>query len=182
MASPNFPPNNHFQPPPPPPSAKPPRHPPPPPPSAMPPRHPPPPPPHHPIKPPPPHHPIRPPPPPSPSPDNHTPVIVIIFVSFGGLLFLAFIAAAICRYIKKKKKKVVQETDLVHFKVKEEFVPGPHGLKAVKLEIEGDVPVDEVIKKNEHFGAGLHAKSSAERDNPRQMRSFFGFRPSPSSD
>lgn len=159
MASPNFPPNNHFQPPPPP-SAKPPRHPPP----------------------PPPHHPIKPPPPPSPSPDNHTPVIVIIFVSFGGLLFLAFIAAAICRYIKKKKKKVVQETDLVHFKVKEEIVPGPHGPKAVKLEIEDDVPVDEVIKKNEHFGAGLHAKSSAERDNPRQMRSFFGFRPSPSSD
>ncbi|GAY39858.1 hypothetical protein CUMW_047610 [Citrus unshiu] len=90
--------------------------------------------------------------------------------------------SAICRYIKKKKKKVVQETDLVHFKVKEEIVPGPHGPKAVKLEIEDDVPVDEVIKKNEHFGAGLHAKSSAERDNPRQMRSFFGFRPSPSSD
>ncbi|KAL9449651.1 hypothetical protein AB3S75_011551 [Citrus x aurantiifolia] len=165
MASPNFPPNNHFQPQPqpPPPSSKPPRHPPPPPPSAKPPRHPPPPPPHHPIKPPPPHHPIRPPPPPSPSPDNHTPVIVIIF---GGLLFLAFIAAAICYYIKKKKKKVVQETDLVHFKVKEEIVPGPHGPKVVKLEIEDDVHVDEVIKKNEHSGAGLHAKSSAERDNP----------------
>ncbi|KAA8546522.1 hypothetical protein F0562_002739 [Nyssa sinensis] len=121
-----------------------------------------PPPPPHPITPPPPHF-IAPPPPPHfipppppPSPDNHTIVIVIVFVSFGGLLFLAFLATALCGFIKKKKKKkTVQETDIVHvhehLEVKEAIVPGPHGPQAVVLSITDDIHVDEEIKKNEKF-------------------------------
>ncbi|XP_059631658.1 protein TRACHEARY ELEMENT DIFFERENTIATION-RELATED 7A-like [Cornus florida] len=120
----------------------------------------PPPPPH--VVPPPPPHVV--PPPPSPSPDNHSTVIVIVFVSFGCFFFLAFLAVALCCFIKKRKKKTVQETDIIradeHLKIKEAIVQGPHGQEAVVLSIDDDVHVDEVIRKNEVFGEGMHAKSA----------------------
>ncbi|KAI8531477.1 hypothetical protein RHMOL_Rhmol11G0139300 [Rhododendron molle] len=140
-------------PPPPPPAGKPPPPPPPriPPP---PPRIPPPPPPH-----------ITPPPPP-PSPDHPT-VIVIFFISFGCIFFLAFLAIAIYCFIKKtKKKNVVQEADIIHvdehLKVKKGIVQGPHGAEAVALSFEDDVHVVEEIKKNEMFVEGKHVKSTDE--------------------
>ncbi|TXG53108.1 hypothetical protein EZV62_022277 [Acer yangbiense] len=70
----------------------------------------------------------------------------------------------LCCYIKKKKRKTVQKTDIVHvdehLKVKEAIVEGPHGRQAVLLEIEDDLHVDEEIKKKETYGEGLHAKSA----------------------
>ncbi|KAE8100469.1 hypothetical protein FH972_018365 [Carpinus fangiana] len=161
----HFPPPPHtFQPPPPhpfhppPPAAKPPspsKSPPPPTPS----HHFPPPPPH--VHPPPPH--VLP-PPPAPSPNNNPTVIVIVFISFGCLFFLAFLAVAIFCCIKRRKKKEVQETEVIHFdehrKVNEVIVPGPHGPHAVILSVEDDVHIDEVIRKDEKFGEGLHAKSA----------------------
>ncbi|KAF5442028.1 hypothetical protein F2P56_036958 [Juglans regia] len=150
----------HF-PPPPPPSAKPPT------PSKSSP-----PPPSQPFA-PPPHH-VHPPPrpSPSPSPDNHPTVIVIVFISFGGLLLLAFLAAALCCYIKKRKKKTVQETDLIHFdeerKVKEAIISGPGGSKAVILTIEDDVHIDEIIRKNEKVGEGLHDMSAEGISGPHE--------------
>ncbi|KAG6626072.1 hypothetical protein CIPAW_15G021500 [Carya illinoinensis] len=120
---------------------------------------------------PPPHH-VHPPPRPSPSPDNHPTVIVIVFISFGGLLLLAFLAAALCCYIKKRKKKTVQETELIHFdeerKVKEAIVPGPFGSKSVLLTIEDDVHIDEIIRKNEQVGEGLHDKSAEVISGPHE--------------
>ncbi|KAL6311143.1 hypothetical protein AAG906_025692 [Vitis piasezkii] len=156
----NFPP---FSPPPPPPH----RRPPPPPPHINPPpppphtRPPPPPPPH--TRPPPPPHVL--PPPPSPSPDSHPTVIIIVFVSLGGLFFLAFLSVALCCFLKKRKKKMVQETDIIkvdeHLTVKEAIVPGPHGEKAVVLFVDDDVHIQEEIRKNEKFGQGhLHGKSA----------------------
>ena len=146
----NFPP---FSPPPPPPH----RRPPPPPPHI----NPPPPPPH--TRPSPPPH-TRP-PPPSPSPDSHPTVIIIVFVSLGGLFFLAFLSVALCCFLKKRKKKMVQETDIIkvdeHLTVKEAIVPGPHGEQAVVLFVDDDVHIQEEIRKNEKFGQGhLHGKSA----------------------
>ena len=127
------------------------------------PRFPPPPPPFHPRAPPPPH--VRPPPPPSPPSDNHPTVIVIVFISFGSLLFLAFLAAALFCFLNKKKKKAVQEVEIIHVdehkKVKEAIISGPRGTQSVILSIDDDVHIDERIAKNEKFGhAGLHAKSA----------------------
>ena len=154
----NFPP---FSPPPPPPH----RRPPPPPPHINPPPPPPhtrPPPPPH-TRPPPPPHVL--PPPPSPSPDSHPTVIIIVFVSLGGLFFLAFLSVALCCFLKKRKKKMVQETDIIkvdeHLTVKEAIVPGPHGEQAVVLFVDDDVHIQEEIRKNEKFGQGhLHGKSA----------------------
>ncbi|XP_040997984.1 protein TRACHEARY ELEMENT DIFFERENTIATION-RELATED 7A-like [Juglans microcarpa x Juglans regia] len=119
-------------------------------------------PPSHPFAPPPPH--VRPVPPPSPSPDNHPTVIVIVFISLGGLFFLAFLAAALFCFINKRKK-TVEETDIIHVDehrtIKEAIIPGPHGPRAVVLSIDDDIHIDEVIRKNEKFGTeGLHAKSA----------------------
>ncbi|OVA06592.1 hypothetical protein BVC80_6729g4 [Macleaya cordata] len=114
------------------------------------------------VKPPP--RPVAPPPhivPPSPAPSNHT-TIIIVFVSLGGLLFLAFLSVALCCFMKRKKK-MVQETEIInideHMKFQEAIVPGPHGKQAVLLSIEEDVHIQEAIKKNERVGEGLNTKS-----------------------
>ncbi|XP_068319801.1 protein TRACHEARY ELEMENT DIFFERENTIATION-RELATED 7-like [Pyrus communis] len=153
--------------PPPTPSAKPPHPsiPPPPPPGAKPPSPSTPSPPHKPFRPPPPPH-VRPPPPqlpPSPTPDNHPTVIVIVFISLGSVFFLAFLAVALLCYIKRRKKKTIQETDFIHIdkhrKIKEAIVEGPNGPQAVVLSVEDDVHIDEEIRKNETIShEGLHGK------------------------
>ncbi|XP_068322491.1 protein TRACHEARY ELEMENT DIFFERENTIATION-RELATED 7A-like [Pyrus communis] len=155
--------------PPPPPSAKPPRPsiPPPPPPGAKPPSpSTPPPPPYQPFRPPPPPH-VHPPPPqlppPSPSPDNNPTVIVIVFISFGSVFFLAFLAVSLLCFIKRRKKKTIQETNFIHIdkhrKMKEAIVEGPNGPQAVVLSVEDDVHVDEEIRKNETIAhEGLHGE------------------------
>jgi hypothetical protein len=75
-----------------------------------------------------------------------------VFISFGGLFFLAFLAAAVFCCIKRRKKKTVEETDIIHVdeqrKVKEAIIEGAHGPQAVILSIEDDVHIDEVIRKN----------------------------------
>ncbi|KAI3457540.1 hypothetical protein Pfo_014203 [Paulownia fortunei] len=164
------PPPHHAPSPPPPPAVKPPNLPvTPPPPSVKPPPHPiSPPPPPHPVSPPPPHivpsppHPISPPPPPSP-PGHHSTVIIFVFVSIGGLFFLAFLAAALFCCVKKRKKRIVQETDKFkideHVKVQEAIVPGPHGTQTVVLTIDEDVHVEEEIKKTEVEGKSSHLRS-----------------------
>ncbi|EXB70694.1 hypothetical protein L484_023880 [Morus notabilis] len=158
------PPYHPYQPPPPP-AAKPPSHPtPPPPPPPRPPVRPPP---RPPVQPPPlpPRPPVQPPPlpPRPPSPDNHPTVIVIVFISVGGVFFLAFLAAALFCFLKKRKKRTVQETDIIHFnehkKIKEAIVEGPHGIETVVLSVEDDIHIDEEKQKNEKVGEGLHAKS-----------------------
>lgn len=165
------PPHPSTPPPPPPPAAKPPSHstPPPPSPAARPPSHStPPPPPHHPFHPPPPPH-VRPPPPqlpPSPSPNNNPTVIVIVFISFGSVFFLAFLAIALLCCIKRRKKKTIQETDIIHIdghrQIKEAIIEGPHGPQAVVLSVEDDVHADEIIRKNETSSyEGFHGKGKS---------------------
>uniref|UniRef100_A0A6J0PER4 Proline-rich receptor-like protein kinase PERK10 n=1 Tax=Elaeis guineensis var. tenera TaxID=51953 RepID=A0A6J0PER4_ELAGV len=95
--------------------------------------------------------PVTPPSPPSPTPNT---VIIIVFVSLGGLLFLAFLAAALfCFLKKKKKKKMVQENDVVNVedrvRVHETIVSGPHGPQVLALAVDEDIRVQEVMKKNE---------------------------------
>ncbi|KAJ6737335.1 hypothetical protein OIU85_019402 [Salix viminalis] len=124
-------------------------------------------PPHHPFHPPPPHH-IPPPspphtiPPPPPTPGHHSTVIIVVFVSLGGLFFLAFLSVALCCFIKKKKKKTVQKTEIIEFdehtKVQEAVIPGPHGEKITVLNIEEDVHLVEEIKKNEKLAERSHIK------------------------
>ncbi|KAJ9560301.1 LOW QUALITY PROTEIN: hypothetical protein OSB04_005461 [Centaurea solstitialis] len=159
----------HMIPPPPPPHSIPPRSPPhmipPPPPHSIPPRSPPhmvPPPPPHSIPPRSPPHIIPPPPPPSPS--NHTTIIVVVFVSCGGVFFLAFIMAALWCFLKKKRK-TVQKAENVHIDehktVKESIVQGPNGTERVMLSVEDDIHIEEDIRKSEieNFRKGLHLNS-----------------------
>lgn len=170
-------------PPPPPPRAKPPTHstgPPPSPNVKPPPPHPhfPPPPPHvipkpppSPIVTPPPHPNFQPPPPhvvptpPPPPPGHHSTVIAVVFVPLGGLLFLAMLSIALCFFIKKRKKRTIQETDIIkideHVKIQEAIIPGPHGPQVVVLNVEKDEHIEEEIRKNEiSVSNGLHLKSS----------------------
>ncbi|XP_017234150.1 protein TRACHEARY ELEMENT DIFFERENTIATION-RELATED 6 [Daucus carota subsp. sativus] len=95
--------------------------------------------------------------------DSDSTVIVVVFVSLGGFCFLAFVLFALCCFIKYRKK-ASQEADNVrvdeHMKIKEDIVQGPRGTEVVMLTIEDDVHIEEEIRKNENFGAGMHAKSA----------------------
>ncbi|CAI0395982.1 unnamed protein product [Linum tenue] len=99
-----------------------------------------------------------------------TVIIIVVFISFGGFLCLAGLAAVVLCCLKKLKKKPAakHEVDLIHVdehaRVKEAVVPGC----AVVLEIEEDLHVDEVVRKDDEVGAaghhhlhGLHGKSAA---------------------
>ncbi|GAB4845104.1 Stearoyl-[acyl-carrier-protein] 9-desaturase 6, chloroplastic [Ancistrocladus abbreviatus] len=119
------------------------------------------------ARPPPPHPRPFPPPPPSPippppSPSNPT-IIVVVFVSFGCLFLLAACLLAWC-FIKKKKKKMVRQTEDVdvdeHLKVKKLVMPGPHGPRTVVLSVEDEVNVHEHIRESEIKAEGLHAESA----------------------
>ncbi|KAL0351579.1 UNVERIFIED_CONTAM: protein TRACHEARY ELEMENT DIFFERENTIATION-RELATED 7A [Sesamum calycinum] len=105
-----------------------------------------------------------PPPPPPLSPDNGPTVIVIVFISFGSVFFVAFCLFALWCLIKKRKKKAVQETEIVrtdkHLRVKEAIVEGPHGPETVVLSIEEDKHTEEEIVKNEKVeGKDMVSKS-----------------------
>ncbi|XP_062099757.1 protein TRACHEARY ELEMENT DIFFERENTIATION-RELATED 7A-like [Humulus lupulus] len=114
--------------------------------------------------PPPPQPPIRPHPlpPQPPSPDNHPTVIVIVFISVGGVFFLAFLAAALFCFLKKRKNKKVQKDEMIHFdehkKVTEAIVECRHGPEAVVLSVEDDVHFEKEVVKTEKVGESLHAK------------------------
>ncbi|XAR62436.1 hypothetical protein NMG60_11017187, partial [Bertholletia excelsa] len=99
------------------------------------------------------------------SPQNESTVVVIVFISLGCLLFLALFAMALCFFVKKRKKKTEQGTDVIrkseHLKVKEDFVKRPGGREAVVLTIEDDVHVEEAKRKKEMSGEGVVVGSSA---------------------
>ncbi|OMO98288.1 hypothetical protein COLO4_14024 [Corchorus olitorius] len=70
-------------------------------------------------------------------------------------------------FIKKRKKKTVQETDMVsideHVKVQEAIIPGPHGEKNKVLLIEEDIHIEEEIKRNKKISEGpSHLKSNSQ--------------------
>ncbi|KAK8548977.1 hypothetical protein V6N12_061878 [Hibiscus sabdariffa] len=94
--------------------------------------------------------------------NNHIYNITIVFVSCGGVFFLAFLAAALFCFLKKKKK-TVQEARVVHvdehMKIKEAIVQGPDGPRTVLLEVEDDIHIDEVIAKTQRIekGSNLHS-------------------------
>lgn len=86
-----------------------------------------------------------------------------MIVSCGGLLFLAFLCAALFCFLKKRKKKTVEKThdEIVkvdeHLRIKEAIEEGPHGKKTVMLSVEDDIhteriDVDEMKKKEEILG------------------------------
>ncbi|KAL3845445.1 hypothetical protein ACJIZ3_002848 [Penstemon smallii] len=108
---------------------------------------------------------FRTPPPPPPSSDDGPTVIVVVFVSFGFIFFVALGFFALWCIITKRKKKTVQETDLIsadeHLRVKEAIVEGPHGPQTVVLSVEDDKHIEEKIMKNEELGgkSHMHAKS-----------------------
>ncbi|KAL6856954.1 hypothetical protein ACP4OV_018336 [Aristida adscensionis] len=114
------------------------------------------PPPPHPLAPPPPH--INPPTPvpPPPSPPHHI-VIIVVFVSLGGLLLLGCLAAFFCWHKKKGRKteqkaEVLNYSDRVH--VHKATMSGPEGGKVVRLAIDEDVRFQEAVKKHDAIGEG----------------------------
>lgn len=92
-------------------------------------------------------------------------LIVVVFVSLGGLCLLAFVPFALCCFLKCRKKKTSQEADRVHvdehMNIKEKIVEGPLGGKAVVLTIEDDVHVEEEIQKHEQVGRAMNMKSKS---------------------
>ncbi|KAI0529409.1 hypothetical protein KFK09_001958 [Dendrobium nobile] len=166
------PPSRHFSPPPPPQPSPPP----PPPPRKL---NPPPPPLTPKLAPPPPPLSPQPTPPPPPQPAPPSPpqtVIIIVFVSLGGLFFLAFLAAALFCFMKKKKKKMVDEKEAVdvddHIHVHETIVQGPHGEQLINLSVEEDIRAQEVIKKDELIVAGSHIPRIVKEGGPDTSSSF----------
>ncbi|KZV41766.1 hypothetical protein F511_22577 [Dorcoceras hygrometricum] len=114
---------------------------------------PPPPSPPHVVPPPPPPHVV--PPPPPPSPDHGPTIIIVVFISLGCVLFLAFCLLAPWCFLKKRKAKATEETDVIrideHLKIKEAIVEGPHGQRSIVLSIEDDKHVEEEIVKTQKF-------------------------------
>ncbi|KAF5197009.1 leucine-rich repeat extensin-like protein [Thalictrum thalictroides] len=102
------------------------------------------------------------------SPSGGHTTVIVLFVSLGGIFFLACLFAAICFFIKKKRNKVVQKSEVInvdeHLKVHEAIAPGPHGTQAVVLTIEEDVHVQEQIKKNELSREGLEGKNNTKEE------------------
>ncbi|CAA7024439.1 unnamed protein product [Microthlaspi erraticum] len=95
---------------------------------------------------------------PAPTPDNNTTVVVVVFVSLGCVMFLAFV---ICFLIKKRSKKNSEKSVAVrvdeHFKMKENIVEGPHGREAVVLSVEDDLHIEDLVKKGEKVEVGKNA-------------------------
>ncbi|ESQ29835.1 hypothetical protein EUTSA_v10012251mg [Eutrema salsugineum] len=152
------PPSHSF--PPPPPSSRP--HQPPPPPSHFVPPSP-----SHPHFPPPPyplpHHP--PPPPhvlPPPPPGHHSTVIIVIVISLGSLFFLAFLAAALFCYLKKRRVSSLK-TEITmfdeHVKVQQVIVPGPHGEPTRVVMLEEDIHLEGDILKTEKLSRAHRVNS-----------------------
>lgn len=78
---------------------------------------------------------------------------------------LACMAAAVFCFLKRQKKKKSEEkTEIIHVdehrKVKEMTVDGPDGPKAVVLEMEDDVHVDERIVTKDELRKGFHAREN----------------------
>uniref|UniRef100_A0A1J3GAH4 Protein TRACHEARY ELEMENT DIFFERENTIATION-RELATED 6 n=1 Tax=Noccaea caerulescens TaxID=107243 RepID=A0A1J3GAH4_NOCCA len=95
---------------------------------------------------------------PTPTPDNNTTVVVVVFVSLGCVMFLAFLTFVIWFLIKKKSKKNSEKSVAVrvdeHFKMNESIVEGPHGREAVVLSVEDDVHIEDLVKKGEKEEVG----------------------------
>uniref|UniRef100_A0A803NC95 Uncharacterized protein n=1 Tax=Chenopodium quinoa TaxID=63459 RepID=A0A803NC95_CHEQI len=116
------------------------------------------------LPPPPPH--VVPTPPPAP---GHHATIVIVFVSLGGVFFLAFLSAALFCFIKKRRKRMIKETDNItvdeHMHVHEEVVRGPHGEQAVLVTFEDDIHthetkiIDEIVSGTSHARGAHHPHS-----------------------
>ncbi|KAG9146360.1 hypothetical protein Leryth_018417 [Lithospermum erythrorhizon] len=92
--------------------------------------------------------------PPQSSPDDDdTTVIVVVFVSFGCIFGIVFCLFALWWFIKKRRQRMVQETEIVdinkHVKMQEAIVEGPHGPEKVVLSVEEDVKIDDEIRRNE---------------------------------
>ncbi|KAK8642764.1 hypothetical protein V6N13_012096 [Hibiscus sabdariffa] len=136
------------------------------------------------VTPPPPPHPISPPSPPHvlpPPPGHQSTVIVVVFVSLGGLFFLAFLSAALFCFLKKKKKKEVQKAEKIsideYVKVQEAIVPGPHGEQNTVLFIEEDMHIEEEFKKNKKISEGIphsHLKYSQENSDSQASGGYGG--------
>lgn len=90
---------------------------------------------------------------PTPTPDHDTTVVVVVFVSLGCVMFLAFLAFVIWFLIKKGSRKHREKSEAVcvdeHFKMKEAIVEGPNGQKSVMLSVEDDVKIEDAIKRDE---------------------------------
>ncbi|KAJ4917283.1 tracheary element differentiation-related 6 [Raphanus sativus] len=93
---------------------------------------------------------------PIPTPDHDTTVVVVVFVSLGCVMFLAFLAFVICFMIKKKCKKNSDKSEIVrvdeHYKMNEAIVEGPHGPEAVVLSVEDDVHIEDLVKREKMVG------------------------------
>lgn len=81
-------------------------------------------------------------------------VIIVVFVSIGGLLLLACLAA-FCWHKKKgrkteRKAEVLNFSDHVH--VHKSTMSGPEDSKVVRLTVDEDVKFQEAVKKSEAVG------------------------------
>ncbi|GMH24495.1 hypothetical protein Nepgr_026338 [Nepenthes gracilis] len=70
---------------------------------------------------------------------------------------------ALCCFIRKKKKKMVQEMEEIDFddrvKIQEIVLPGPHNQRAVVLSVEEDIHAHEKIQRNEIVATPHHPQA-----------------------
>lgn len=87
----------------------------------------------------------------------------MVVVSLGSLFFLAFLAAALFCYVKKRRRSS-EKTEITkfdeHLKVEEVIVPGPHGEPTRVVMIEEDIHLEEDIQKAEMFSRAPHLSST----------------------
>ncbi|XVF64851.1 hypothetical protein PTKIN_Ptkin09bG0199600 [Pterospermum kingtungense] len=89
-------------------------------------------------------------PPPSPGPPDHV-VIIAVFVSLGGVFFLAFLAVGLLCLAKKKKKMIPPPAAAAacveeHQHIQETITTGPCGEQTVTVTIDDDVRIHEAAE------------------------------------
>jgi len=87
----------------------------------------------------------------------------VVVISLGSLFFLAFLAAALFCYLKKRRKSSTKAEIIEfdeHLKVQETIVQGPHGEQTRVVMLEEDIHLVEDIHKTEKLSRPSHLSST----------------------
>ena len=96
---------------------------------------------------------------------------------------MAFLAAALFCFMKKRRKRVIKKTDDITFdermRIHETAVPGPHGEQAVLVTLEEDIHAHETKTKDEIVGGTSHSWTAHHPQSHELAAPNFGSHHSP---